>query len=455
MKGRNQKPRIRKSDRAMWKTRIAYFMSMFAVVWLLSGCESGPKVEAVSPHRGEIKESFTEPAKTRLEKTYRITMPMSGRIGRIELEPGDRVTSGQQLMQFDLVPLKEAVAEARAAVAELEAKITVTDDDRIENTALIEMNATVDAAAEALNAADAQVKAEQARSDRAAKELGRMEKLAAERTIPQTALDDAQLEAETSLIELRKQEFYRAALNALFVAVKLGPRYVNEYLGREKLERNVTVHQLAQARSRLARAEHQLKLTDIRAPINGVVLEKYEQGDRTLPAGSDLLLLGNLDELEVIADVLTQDALRLSPDSRVRLQAASRIESIPGVVKRIEPAGFTKLSSLGVEQQRVNVIVSFAGEHENLGVGYRLMATFFTGSKDNALIVPRYSVLQAPDQSFYVLKIVNGKIHEQLVELGLRSDLELEVTDGLSEKDVIVAKPDATMKEGMKVKIVR
>ena len=83
------------------------------------------------------------------------------------------------------------------------------------------------------------------------------------------------------------------------------------------------------------------------------------------------------------------------------------------------------------------------------------MATFFTGSKDNALIIPRYSVLQAQDQSFYVLKIAKRKIRKQLIELGLRSDLELEVITGLSTEDLIVAKPDTTMKEGMKVKMIR
>ncbi len=455
MKSSNQRPEIRKSNSISWKTEIACFFLLFTVACILFGCGGGVEVEVVSPYIGDIHEFFTELAKTRLAKTYRITMPIDGRIERIELEPGDEVTKGQRIVEFDLVPLREAVAEAEAAVAELEANIAVKDDNRIEDTVMIEMNATVNATAEALKAADAQVEAEKARSDRAAKELERMEILAAGRTIAQNELDDAKLEADTSLIELRKQEFYRAALNALFVAVKLGPRYVNEYLGREKLEREVVVHQLAQARSRLARAEHQLKLSAIRSPIDGVVLEKYEQGDRTLPAGHDLLLLGNLDELEVIADVLTQDALRLSPGSRVSLKPASRSEPIPGIVKRIEPAGFTKLSSLGVEQQRVNVIVSFTGEHKDLSVGYRLMATFFTGSKDNALIIPRYSVLQAPDQSFYVLKIVKGRIRKQIIELGLRSDLELEVITGLSTEDLIVAKPDTTMKEGMKAKMIR
>jgi multidrug efflux pump subunit AcrA (membrane-fusion protein) len=89
-----------------------------------------------------------------------------------------------------------------------------------------------------------------------------------------------------------------------------------------------------------------------------------------------------------------------------------------------------------------------------LGVGYRLQARFFTGSKADALIVPRFSVMQAPDRSFYVFKVVDGRLEKQPVTIGLRSDLDLEVVKGLSEHDLIVAQPDAAMKEGMNVKIM-
>lgn len=432
---------------------------MFPLLLIAAGsilsCSGGTEVEVASPYTGKIEEFFTEPAKTRLGNTYLITMPVSGRIGRIDLEPGDTVTKGQQLVEFDVLPLEEEVNEAEARVAELEASLAVIDDNRLEDTAMIEMNVTVKAAEASLKASDKEVEAEQARTNRAAKELERKKKLHQEGTIAQNELDDAELIAETSLIDLRKQQFYRAALNALFVAVKLGPRYVTEYLAREKLERAVTVQQLAQAKSHLARARHQIGLARITSTIDGVVLEKHEQGDSALAAGHPLLLLGNVDELEVIADVLTQDALRLAPGSLVRMEPAARLEPIEGVVKRIEPAGFTRLSSLGVEQQRVNVIVSFRGPHDNLGVGYRLQATFITGSKADALIVPRYSVLQAPDQTYYVLKVVGRKIRKQPVKLGLRSNLTLEITDGLSENDTLVAKPDTTMKEGMRVTKIR
>jgi len=421
----------------------------------LLGCEGRTEVEAIWPRKGEIHESFTEPVRTRLARTYPITMPIGGRIGRVGLEPGDKVAAGQPLAHFDLVPFKEAAAEAQAAVDELKAEIAVKDDNRLELTALDEAKALVEAAAKALKAADEQVSAEKARSNRAGKALERKKLLAAKKVIAEDEFDDAALAAVTSLIELRKQEFYRAALKAFIVAVNLGPRAINQFLGKEKLEREVLLHRLAQANARLARARHELKLAQIKSPIKGIVLERYEQGDRTLPAGQRLLLLGNLDDLEVVAEVLTQDALRLSEGSEVSLQPAVGLEHIAGKVKRIEPAGFTKLSSLGVEQQRVKVIVSLTGAHERLGVGYRLQARFFTGSKRDALIIPRFSVLQAPDQSYYVFKIVDDRLKKQLVSLGLRSDLELEVTEGLSEDDSIVARPDATMREGARVNATR
>ena len=415
------------------------------------GCEKA-EVETLSPKVGRIVESFTEPAKTRLAKTWRITMPVAGRIARIGLEPGDPVAKDKELVAFDTLPLEKNVEEAEAFVKELEAELKVKDNNQLEMLAKKEAQATVRASDEALKASDAEVKAEKARSDRAAIELARKHKLHKSGTLSDSALDDAELAAETALIELRKQEFYLAALRAIMIAVNLGPRAVEEYLGRKGQERGAIVQKLIQAKARLARARHDLKLASVRSPIDGVVLQRHEQGDGALPEGTDLLLLGNLDELEVEADVLTQDALRLAERSVVWLQPAAGHQEIGGKVKRIEPAGFTKLSSLGVEQQRVKVIVSLDERPKGLKVGYRLQARFITGTKDDALIVPRFSVLQAPDRSFYVYKVAEGRLAKQAVSIGLRSDLELEVVEGLTKDDAIVARPDTTLKDGQKVK---
>jgi HlyD family secretion protein len=406
----------------------------------LWGC-GGKPVVTVHPSRGEIRESFEEPARTRLEKTYQITMPVSGRIDRIDLEPGARVSVGQVLTKFDLLPFRKAVEKAQAAVKALKAQIAVNDYNSIEETALVEARSTIQAAQEALNAADQQVSAEKARADRAALTLKRMTNLKAGQAIPQSRLDDAELTADTTRLDLKREQFFRAAFNALFVAIKLGPPYIEKYLGRKTLEREVLVQKLAEARAGLAEAKHRLGLAILTSPIRGVVLEKYSQGEGYLPVGKPLLLLGNPDDLEVEADILTQEALRLHPGMRVSLLPAYRFKPIEGRVKRINPEGFTKRSSLGVEQQRVKVIVALEGSLKGLGVGYRLQARFFTGSKANALIVPRFSVMQERDGSYYVLKMVKGKPRKTRVTIGLRTDLELEITRGLTKNDLIVARP--------------
>ncbi|MHC4714243.1 MAG: efflux RND transporter periplasmic adaptor subunit, partial [Planctomycetota bacterium] len=320
---------------------------------------------------------------------------------------------------------------------------------------LLEAEEWIKASNELLKAADEEVAAEKARSDRSAKELQRVAELVAQQALSQSALDDARLDADTAVIELKKQVFTRAAVNIMTTVVAMGPRTINEYLDLKELQMRELTHQLAQARSRLARAEHDLALSDVTSPIDGIVLRRYEQGDAALPAGTQLLLVGNPEQLEVEVDVLTTDALKIAVGTPVVMEAPPGTVAARGKVRRIEPQAFTKLSSLGVEQQRVRTIVAIDEKNVELGVGYRLEARLLTGSRTDALKVARSSVLQAPDGSFYVLKVERGRIVETPVTIGLKSDLELEITSGLSQSDVIVAHGDTSLIEGMRVKALQ
>jgi len=427
------------------------FLAMLLLAAVLAGCGGAPEVEVVAPWHGTIEESFSEPARTRLANTYPVTMPVEGRIGRIALEPGDRVEQGEELAVFDRTPLEAEVRRARAYLRELRSEIAVKDDNSLELTGLSNMEALVEATSETLKAARAQVDAQRARLDRTRKELGRLEELAAAQTIPDSRLDDIRLTAETDLSDLRQREYDLAADLAISVAVNLGPRAIGEYMAKKKLERATLEERAAQAQASLDLAEHQLSLARIVAPVGGVVLQRLHQGDGPVTAGTELLVLGDLRELEVLADVLTQDALRLSPGTEVELRAAARREPLRGRVRHIEPAGFTKLSSLGVEQQRVNAIVELISPDAALGVGYRLQARFVTGRREGALLVPRFSVLQRPDGGHSVLKVSGGRLVETPVEIGLRSDLEMEVTSGLTPADAIVVSPDSTLTDGSAV----
>ncbi|MCP4410371.1 MAG: HlyD family efflux transporter periplasmic adaptor subunit [Gammaproteobacteria bacterium] len=211
------------------------------------------------------------------------------------------------------------------------------------------------------------------------------------------------------------------------------------------IEKELVFKQLIQAQARLALAEHRIKLANITSPIDGVVLQRLEQGGGPLPAGQPLLNLGQLDQLEVVAEVLTQDALKLKAGTPVMLSTGGLEGAISGEVLRVEPAGFTKLSSLGVEQQRVRVIIALNERPAGLGVGYRLQVRFTTASKKQALVIPRFSVLEAPDRSHYVLKVVDGELVRQAIKLGMKNDLQVEVVAGLESEEQIVAAPSSDM----------
>lgn len=424
---------------------------------LFAGC-GGYEVDLVTPQKATIEESFTEPAITRLANTYLVTMPLSGRIGRLGLEPGDNVEKGALLVEFDTVPLRQAVAEANALLAELEAGARPEEIAQV--AAAVEgAQAFVDqlergSRKQEIESASMAVEQAQAEVQRTEKEYNRALELRQKGVLPDRefqAIEAAYKVANAALGDVRARlslltegpriEEKERAITALREArarlelVKQGPRE----------------EQIARAKARLATAQHNLQLADIRSPITGTVLEKYEDGDRTLAAGQPLLLLGSLAEMEVAAEVLTQDALRLSPGGPVALESGAGDKSFTGTVTKIEPAGFTKLSSLGVEQQRVRVIVGVSEGLPVIGVGYRVNARFITGSKENALVVPRFSILQAPDGTFYVFGIEKDRLRKIPVKLGLRSDLQIEILEGLTGEDAIVRTPEVTMRDGQRV----
>jgi len=387
----------------------------------VSGCVDY-EVEVSGPERGLIEVSFREPAVTRLENKYLITMPVNGRIGRVGLIPGDEVRAGEMLVDFDRVPLEQALAEAEAVVQGAEALVA--------ELARGARQQEIEAARTGLEWAKAE-------ADYALKEFERMQGL-----YKAGAGTDQSLQAADSANKVAQAALHDA--EAQLSLILEGPRV-------EAKQRAATA--LRQAEARAVQARHILELANVCSPIDGVVLEKYDDGDRTLPAGQPLLLLGSLDELEVEAEVLSQDALRLEVGGPVRLEMGFDKETIEGSIKRIEPAGFMKLSSLGVEQQRVNVIISFEEERPaELGVDYRIHARFITGSKQGALVAPRFSVLQDTEGNYYVLKVAGGILQKAVVTLGMRNDLQIEIVEGLAEDDVIVKTPDTTMKEGEKVK---
>ncbi len=407
----------------MRRRLIAVHIVAVAATVMLMACSGKPPTETVKASKGIIRESIMEPARTRLEVRHQVSMPISARVARLVPMPGDPVKKGDRLVEVDIVPLDTAVAEARARAAELESRVALIRDTRVEEEMLISAEALAEERA--------------VRGRREAEEFERATGAFRDRAISDSALDSAET-ASLAAEQARRQAVAETSrIRATIVRKELEARAVND--------------QLDQARAALVRAEHNRKLADIVSPVDGVILNRYEVGGGPLAEGTLLFLVGDLSELEVEGDLLTQDAFQLREGALVEYIVAPGESPLKGAVSRIEPAGFTKFSSLGVEQQRVFVRSTIESRPANLGLGFRLQARYYKGQASDAIKAPRSSVVQAPDGTFYVLKNNGGRIARQAVKLGLRDDFEVQVTEGLTEGDEVVRVPDTLMQEGQKL----
>ena len=203
------------------------------------------------------------------------------------------------------------------------------------------------------------------------------------------------------------------------------------------------------------------------SPVSGVVLERLVTNERFLPAGEILMEIGQLEDMEVEVDVLSLDAVNVKIGNRVELHGpavGTRLDTdqesrpIRGTVKRIFPAGFTKISSLGVEQQRVRIIVDidpddlkWLQEERGLGVGYRVRARIITAEKAEAVVVPRSTLFRNVNGDWQLYAVEEGRAKARVVRLGMLNDETAEVLEGVKVGDLVVLAPESSLSDGVLV----
>lgn len=185
----------------------------------------------------------------------------------------------------------------------------------------------------------------------------------------------------------------------------------------------------------------------VRAPASGVVLRCHEQSERTVMAGTPIVELGDTSQAEVVIDVLSIDAVKIRPGMSVNLDGWGGDSIVRAMVRRVEPSARTRVSSLGIEEQRVNVIADIPARPPGLGDGYRVEAAIITERSERALCIPLGALLRDADQ-WYVLLVEDGIIRRRPVKLGARSALMTVVTSGLSDGEHIVQHPSENLREG-------
>jgi HlyD family secretion protein len=415
------------------------------------------ELEVLSPHVGTIRAYVEEQATTELPRDYLIATPINGWLEPIGLREGDTVREGEVVARLDTDDLEDHVNQARQRIAHLETKIRETLDNRLEENALEETEATVVAIHQTVEAAEAKLVASKAVADFATGEVQRLEALqeadaAADRETREAiaTMRKAQAEYQSDALEL-------AALKTLAAVSYIGPKFIRDYIDRKSFTKESYEKQLEEAKAVLAIEQRNLARAEIKSPIDGVVLERLQTRRQFLRAGTPLLTVGRLDDLEVIAEVLTERATSLSPGDRVDIFGGA-LEDLPsdpiaGAVLRVYPAGFTKISSLGVEQQRVKVAIKLDQRPERLGVGFRVYVRIYYDEVDDALIIPRVAMFRSAGGGWHVMVVREGRTRLQPVTVGLTNDDQAQITSRLQPADAVVARPSREIVEGMRVQI--
>jgi HlyD family secretion protein len=359
-------------------------------------------VSAVS--RGPLVVTVDEEGRTRVRDRFVVTAPVAGRVLRIELDPGDRVARGDVLarLQPESPPLLDARTRAEAAAAVTSAEAT-------------------------LGHARAEEQRAHAALAQAQRELARTRRLTSAGVTTAQDLDAREADALVA----------GEAVNAAAFAVRAASAEVER------------------AKARVATSvSHGGAAVAVRAPVNGVVLQRLRESESIVPAGEPLIAIGDPGQIEIVTDLLSTDAVRVKPGARATIEQWGGEPALAAIVRRIEPAGFTKVSALGVEEQRVNVVLDFVDADDEadalLGDAYRVETRIVLWEAPNVLKVPTNALFRDNTQ-WAVYVVSGGRARRTLVEIGHQTAQEAEVMNGLTERSMVIVHPGDRVRDGTRI----
>lgn len=395
----------------MQKKRWFLVSALLAAIALAIGYAFLPKavpVETVKVARGTLAVTVQEEGKTRVKDRFTVSSPVAGIAGRVALEVGDRVTRGQTLVSIEPAPPPFL-------------------DRRRQETA----QARIDAAVATLESAKENARATAARETYARANLDRTAKLQESGIATRDALEAAESQAGQEAATLRAAE----------AAVKVAESEL-EAARAELL--SSTTNGSRSPKERVA----------VRSPVGGRVLAVPHKSEGAVREGEPLIVIGNPGSLEVEVDVLSADAVRIRPGQQVRFTRWGGEGTLEGTVATVEPAGFTKVSALGVEEQRVLVIAEITSPRERwsgLGDGYRLEASFLLWEGNEVLQVPSGALFRQGD-GWAAFVAEQGKARLRPVQVGKRNGLSAEILSGLSEGESVIVHPNEQIRDATRVR---
>ncbi len=398
------------SARRRWIRRglFALFIGPVLVFIAISFLPQPVAVDMAVLTRGPMLVTLNEEGETRVRDIYVVSAPVNGRLLRIDLDAGDPVQVGQDVVS----------------------RILPIDPDFLDARSLAQAEATVGSAQAALTLARAELERAQAEVEFSKNELRRAEELFAGNNVSEARLDRARLELRTA----------RAALETARASVAMRDA------------------ELANAQARLVEPGDEGGLSpagvlSVRAPISGRVLRLLAESEAVVAAGTPLVELGDTEDLEIVTDMLSTDAVQIAPGDPVIIEDWGGPGTLSGRVQRVEPFGFTKISALGIEEQRVNVIIDLLDPpavRPSLGHGFRVQVRVVVWQGRDVVTIPTNALFRHRGE-WAAFAVDDGRARLRILALGRQNDAQAQVLDGLVAGDRVILYPGEAVRDGVRV----
>ncbi|NNF13267.1 MAG: efflux RND transporter periplasmic adaptor subunit [Gemmatimonadetes bacterium] len=383
-----------------WAIAVVAVVAVVSVLVLMARGR-GIDVTVERVQRDTLSVSIAVEGRTQARESYTVTAPVSGRLNRLRVEEGDAIVAGQLLAR--LVPAPEdprTLAALRAEVERAEAQ---------------------------LRGAQAQLREAGLQRTQAEREVERRRPLFEMGGLSREALEQAELAAVVAGERLEAAQASAAAAEGT----------------------------LAGARARLVGAESGAATgtteLQVRAPVSGRVVDVPDPSERVVQAGTPLLVLADTEGLEVVLDVLSEDAVRIQASQPLLVTRWGGEGTLSGRVRTVTMAGYTKVSTLGVEEQRVDVVADIDHPPAALGTGYRVSGHVVVWRGDDVMVIPTSAVFRLATE-WRVFVVEEGRARERAVDIGRRNERRVEIREGLVEDETVILFPSEAIEDGVRVR---
>ena len=399
-------PALRPSRRAAANRHTRRWLPYAGAVVLLSLIVAGlwPQpvpVETVRANVGTLRATVNEEGKTRIKQRYIVSAPVTGQLWRIPLKSGAEVRAGETVVA-SIEPLLPTLLDARArALAEAKRDTAAANLDKARTTHAF-----------------------------ASSEWKRFQQLFSAKTVSVQELEAAQMRDTSAANEETAAESSLRQAEAELAEFTAG----------------------ADNGTNAARLPRELK-----APVNGRILKVFEESARVVTPGTPLVEIGDPADLEIVIEVLSRDGAMIMPGTKVEFDQWGGSEPLQGRVRLVEPAAFTKISALGVEEQRVNVIADLLTppeQRQSVGDSFRVEARIIVWESANTLKAPAGALFRQGEQ-WATFVVTNGRAHLRAVKAGRSSGTETQVLEGLNEGEKVVLYPGSRVRDGERVKEIK